>query len=45
MLPAACYLARLERSPFRDSCGIEMTELVSDHRVLGIWDLQAEAWK
>ncbi len=45
MLPAACYLARLERSPFRDSCGIEMTELASDHRVLGVWDLQAEAWK
>ncbi len=45
MLPAACYLARLERSPFRDFCGIEMTELASDHRVLGIWDLQSEAWK
>lgn len=45
LIPHATYLARLERSPFRDACGIETTELASDHRLLGIWDLQAEAWK
>ena len=45
LIPHATYLARLERSPFRDSCGIELTELASDHRLLGIWDLQSEVWK
>ena len=44
-IPVASYLARLERSPFRDDCGIETTEIVGDHRVLGVWDLQSEAWR
>ncbi|MBM3986904.1 MAG: hypothetical protein FJ294_02985 [Planctomycetes bacterium] len=45
LIPHATYLARIERSPFRDGCGIETTELASDHRLLGIWDLQSEVWK
>lgn len=45
LIPRATYLARLDRSPFRDSCGIETNELSSHHRVLGVWDLQSEAWK
>ena len=43
--PVGCYLARLDRSPFRDNCGIETTELASDHRLFGVWPLDAEVWK
>lgn len=45
VFPAGCYLARLDRSPFRDNCGVETTELASDHRLFGVWALEEEAWK
>src|SRR6185503_19938000 len=43
-VPPGCYLARLERSPFRDDCGIETNELASSHVVLGVLPLEPEAW-
>ncbi|MCK6448480.1 MAG: hypothetical protein L6Q99_18980 [Planctomycetes bacterium] len=43
--PPATYVARLERSPFDDDCGITGTESVSLHRLFGILALDTEAWR
>jgi len=44
-IPAGCYLAELERGPFRDDCGIEMSELAGAHVVLGVLPFEPEAWR
>jgi hypothetical protein len=44
-VPPGCYLAHLERSPFRDDCGIETNELAGTHVVLGVLPLEPEAWR
>lgn len=43
--PPATYVARLERSPFDDGCGIAGTETVSLHRLFGVLALDLEAWR
>ncbi len=42
-LPAACYLAQLDRGAFLDDCGVECHELDGYHIVLGVLDAEAEA--
>ncbi|MBI5432805.1 MAG: hypothetical protein HZA52_08250 [Planctomycetes bacterium] len=44
-LPAACYLARLERGVFGDDCGVAGTESVSFHHVLGVLAADGEEWR
>jgi hypothetical protein len=42
-LPAACYLAQLDRGAFLDDCGVECNELEGYHVVLGVLGVEAEA--
>jgi hypothetical protein len=44
-LPAACYLARLERGVFGDDCGVAGEESVSFHHVLGVLATDGEEWR
>lgn len=44
-LPLGSYVAQLERSPFTDSCGLQLNELQSTHTVVGILDLASEEWR
>jgi hypothetical protein len=43
--PPGCYLARLATGPFRDTCGIETNELAGAHVVLGVLQIEPDAWR
>ena len=45
MLPEACYVARLSDAAFRDDCGVETTERLSEHVLVGVLPLDAEYWR
>ena len=44
-LARACYVGALATQPFRDACGIELSEVLGEHRVYGVLGLDDEAWR
>ncbi len=45
LIPPACYLARLERNPFGDDCGVSGEEVEGEHGLFGVLALDSEEWR